>query len=500
MTATKTKKSSKGKGPPNRMNDLTYTEWMRFQKSFFRYERLDSLAHELISFFTKKQWPDGRPSRILTIGNDAFKESLLSLEGRIIVSRGDVVSLPHLLNYFEEQATKKPKYDFILVDLRALVEHERDLLQFLDSAAEKIASFLQTLLVPGRYCSILTTLPKGESWAFPIPWAIAQAMRSNLRLRDEKIGLISENQEQQNLLYVLNFQATDDERPPLRIDAANFNQAANPNRVPLWAIVKSPPRKKEEKYHPAKFPEQLVQLFIRSFTTEGHRVFDPMVGTGSTLIAAAKIGRHSVGLELIPEFANIARKRLNQSHPKKALDEWLDSKDASSERVSRPTTRVLEGDARKIADDSRLSDLRFHYAITSPPYWSVLRNPGSEYQKERRQQALLQQYSEDERDLGNIEDYDVFLEALAAIYEALATKLTPNGHLTVIVKNVKRNHIVYPIAWDLATRLCKPSDCYRYVGATLWCQDDVKVRPFALGIHWVSNVLHHYCLHFQKAR
>ena len=70
--------------------------------------------------------------------------------------------------------------------------------------------------------------------------------------------------------------------------------------------------------------------------------------------------------------------------------------------------------------------------------------------------------------------------------------------LTVVVKNVKRNHILHPLAWNLASRLCGPKGSFNYVGTTLWCQDDVGIKPFVVGIHWVSNILHTYCLHFQK--
>ena len=47
--------------------------------------------------------------------------------------------------------------------------------------------------------------------------------------------------------------------------------------------------------------------FITFFTKANEVVFDPMAGTGSTLVAALRTGRQSYGIELNPAYAEIAR-------------------------------------------------------------------------------------------------------------------------------------------------------------------------------------------------
>src|SRR5205085_11417847 len=64
-----------------------------------------------------------------------------------------------------------------------------------------------------------------------------------------------------------------------------------------WFIHNPPPRRKDVRLHPAKFPETLAEEFIRFFTKRGQTVLDPMVGTGPTLVAALRAGRRSVGIE-----------------------------------------------------------------------------------------------------------------------------------------------------------------------------------------------------------
>ena len=74
-----------------------------------------------------------------------------------------------------------------------------------------------------------------------------------------------------------------------------------------WFVHNPPPRQKNVLRHPAKFPETLAMEFICFFTKPGQVVFDPMAGTGSTLVAALRSGRHSYGIELSPTYAEIAR-------------------------------------------------------------------------------------------------------------------------------------------------------------------------------------------------
>src|SRR5437867_4946336 len=51
---------------------------------------------------------------------------------------------------------------------------------------------------------------------------------------------------------------------------------------------------------PAKFPPALPRLFIENLTTPGEVVLDPMMGSGTTLIEAASLGRKAVGFDIDP--------------------------------------------------------------------------------------------------------------------------------------------------------------------------------------------------------
>ena len=64
--------------------------------------------------------------------------------------------------------------------------------------------------------------------------------------------------------------------------------------------------------HPAPFPEELPHRLIQFFTYEGDVVLDPFIGSGTTALAAMKLNRHYIGYEISPEYANLARKRIEE--------------------------------------------------------------------------------------------------------------------------------------------------------------------------------------------
>ena len=248
-----------------------------------------------------------------------------------------------------------------------------------------------------------------------------------------------------------------------------------------WFIHNPPPRKKDVLTHPAKYPETLVQEFIEFFTKKGQTVLDPMLGTGSTVVACLRSGRRGVGIELNPKYFKIAEQVV--AAEKKKL-----------KRLPRKLEPLLFNADAAAAGQLGLPPV--DYVITSPPYWDMLRARGAETQKKRRAAPGLDVfYSDDPRDLGNVAEYEQFVEQLARLYEALYPALKERAYLTVIVKNVKKGGQVYPLAWDLARRL---SRTYTLKDERLWCQDNQRLAPYGLGNAWVSNTFHHYCLQFRK--
>jgi DNA modification methylase len=64
--------------------------------------------------------------------------------------------------------------------------------------------------------------------------------------------------------------------------------------------------------HPAAMPEGLAEFFIRALSPPGGLVVDPFAGSGTTLVAAERLGRRPLGFELHPQYAEQANLRLAQ--------------------------------------------------------------------------------------------------------------------------------------------------------------------------------------------
>ena len=75
----------------------------------------------------------------------------------------------------------------------------------------------------------------------------------------------------------------------------------------IWTLGGASTRK-----HPAPYPQGLAERLIRMFSFVGDTILDPFVGTGTTCVAASKVGRNSIGIEVEPSYMDIAVSALNK--------------------------------------------------------------------------------------------------------------------------------------------------------------------------------------------
>ena len=66
--------------------------------------------------------------------------------------------------------------------------------------------------------------------------------------------------------------------------------------------------------HPAVFPYQLAEMHIRSWSNEGDLVLDPFMGSGTTGLAALDNNRNFIGIEIVPEYLDLAESRLDNTY------------------------------------------------------------------------------------------------------------------------------------------------------------------------------------------
>jgi site-specific DNA-methyltransferase (adenine-specific) len=73
----------------------------------------------------------------------------------------------------------------------------------------------------------------------------------------------------------------------------------------IWTITGA-----STKHHPAPFPLELASRVVKMFSFAGDTVLDPFCGSGTSMIAALKSGRHSIGVEIDPDYYRMSARYL----------------------------------------------------------------------------------------------------------------------------------------------------------------------------------------------
>jgi adenine-specific DNA-methyltransferase len=81
----------------------------------------------------------------------------------------------------------------------------------------------------------------------------------------------------------------------------------------LWIIPNVKHNHIEKTVHPCQFPIELIQRLVLALTRPGDLVVDPYMGVGSTACAAVLNKRRAAGAEIVPEYINIARDRVESA-------------------------------------------------------------------------------------------------------------------------------------------------------------------------------------------
>jgi modification methylase len=196
----------------------------------------------------------------------------------------------------------------------------------------------------------------------------------------------------------------------------------------VWPTAQQPPAQQRAGWylpgstaHPAKMLPAIARHAIAAYSQPGDLVLDPMCGIGTTLVEATRLGRHAVGVELEPRWAEVARANLAHARSRGATG----------------TGRVVTGDARRLAD-LLVTELagRVALVVTSPPYGSSVHGqvdarPGLGVAK------FDNAYSADRANLGRVAP-DMLLAALGEILAGCHALLRPGGVVVLTARPWRR--------------------------------------------------------------
>jgi len=246
------------------------------------------------------------------------------------------------------------------------------------------------------------------------------------------------------------------------------------NSISIWSDI----RKTSEELalnHPAMFPIMLPSKLISCYSHEGDTIFDPFAGTGSTLIAAKRLKRFSYGIELSDKFINVYNNRTD-------LKSLFDNNTYKS--------IMIHDDANNLLDYIKEESIQL--TITSPPYWDILN------QKRTADNKEIQNYSNSEKDIGNIKSYSVFLKSLKNIFIKVYDVTKKDGFCCIILMDLRKGDKFYPFHVDVINFMLDIG--FLLDDIIIWDrrQEYNNLRPLGYPYVFRINKVHEFILIFKK--
>jgi DNA modification methylase len=214
-------------------------------------------------------------------------------------------------------------------------------------------------------------------------------------------------------------------------------------------------------------------------------VLDPFGGVGSTAKACALSGRTCTSIELSEKYHLLSIERLEKEV----------GKGASAKQ------HFINGDSCVILPTMKHDS--FDFIVTSPPYWGILNKQDQKVKKERVANNLDTKYSEDERDLGNVEDYGQFLDILCInVFLQCARTLRMGKYMAIVVSDFRDKQKFVSFHSDLIQRLngitIQEGGQLLLQGVKVLIQNHKSLLPYGYPFSYVENIHHQYILIFQK--
>jgi DNA modification methylase len=246
------------------------------------------------------------------------------------------------------------------------------------------------------------------------------------------------------------------------------------------------PHAQIERLHPAPYSFQDIARLILFFTKTGNSVLDPFGGVGSTAKACALNGRISTSIELSSEWHKLSIKRLETE-----VGEGTSKEHTFINADCIPTLKTFE-------------DGTFDFMVTSPPYWAILNKKADhKVKKGRVEQNLATNYSDESNDLGNIKQYDDFLDTLVNdVFKECGRVIKEKKYMCIVVSDFRNKSEFISFHSDLIQRLSHIDVGSGFEltlqGVKVLSQNHKSLLPYGYPFAYVENIHHQYILIFRK--
>ena len=177
------------------------------------------------------------------------------------------------------------------------------------------------------------------------------------------------------------------------------------------------------KIHGAMKPPELMAELVAFFSKAGETILDPFAGVGGTLLGAELVGRKAIGIELNPTWVNIYHKLIRDF---KIENGRLVARDDTNDDEAKIKARMISGDC--LVELSSFNDDSMAAIITDPPYGC---NHGTKGFKDETNFNMNNH--DDQRDLGNSENFDTYLKKMQLFGGEAYRILQPGRYLVLLI-------------------------------------------------------------------
>ncbi len=189
----------------------------------------------------------------------------------------------------------------------------------------------------------------------------------------------------------------------------------------LWLLgERNPSDGQGGEYHGLFHPE-IPRQMIERYTRRGEWVLDPCIGSGTTGVEAAYLGRSCLGLDLNPQVVLKTQARMQAAADKSGTTQVCVCGDATDE--------FFWGLVRAGVTERKQGPL-FQFLMLHPPYHDIVR------------------FSDNPKDLSRCASLDVFLEKLGTLINNAALLLDPERYGALVMGDIYENGEVVPLGME----------------------------------------------------
>ena len=201
------------------------------------------------------------------------------------------------------------------------------------------------------------------------------------------------------------------------LDIENWKNC-NINTDSLWLISERDKSGKHENIYHGNFVPQIPNQLIRRYTKKSETVFEPFMGSGTTLYECEKLDRKYIGFDINPKIVEYVEQKVSDDlNLNKSFIKECNSVDY--EKVNENINDALD----------RLSVKSVQFVLMHPPYLDIVK------------------FTDDANDLSQIGNLKDFIGKFRTVCENSLKYLDKNRYFAIVVGDVYKNGEVLPLAF-----------------------------------------------------